>query len=876
MAQNWWDEAPIVADTTRPTLKEEDIKAGIGQSEASAASSAATAEEKRATLPYTVRKAAAEATTAEAIAAKGPPKTDIDVKQEQAEKRRATVESLMGEVKHLYKQDIEGQPFSRLGGLTEYISALPENERFTAAGQTMLPLIRPMIAQTAKEGDSNQEMMIFQSYIPSAGDSDITIEQKFKSMEMLLDGMLEGKPPSETLARLSQQKQVSGEGPALGEGPGEEIMGVVTDEGIVPEEDDDDVPPSIVSPDGPNGSGGGSGGSGPPDPYSLDNIALGLGQGMGSVVEGAAAIPGIVANPLGTMMYRAAGYKQPYDLGTSLRESLGLPDNPNRAADAIIQGGAGALGGAGLAKGLSLLAQPGALQSALGVFGAQPGRDVVGGMAAGAGAEFARQNDAGPLGQAAAAIGTGMLGYGGANAATNLMRAKVPTPMARAAERIGVDFLPADTGSPVARVVTNAARVSPLSVAPVVKAARNTQNQLGTAAGRAAQSQGSVAPTDQAGEWLRRAAERYNANTKDIGNTMYRRAWAEAGPLQIPARNAIDEINGMIKKLGSAPETNAGAIRDLVKLRSDLRRGLTAEQMHALRSEISQGVYDGNLRSNTDKGRMKTVRQALTNDMLGYLDSVGLRGPANKIRRADKYWQNRVEQIDQVLQPIVGKEGFKGGEQIVQTIEAMARGQQGGNKRLSRLMANMAESERGEVRSTLIDRLGRAGPTKQNPEGTAFSAQTFVANWNRMTPQAKATLFRDSELRKNLDDIAEVAYGTETSQNMATQNVMSSALQGSAGLQVAWALAHLPSYLTSAGVQFVTGKMMASPKFARWLAKAPVSDDPKIIGKYVDRLGLLAVREPLIRQDVRVLEQHLRDVLGASPPRAAAGEEEQD
>lgn len=124
---------------------------------------------------------------------------DLEAKAEGAQKRANTVGAMLAEVKRLYQQDIQGQPISRVFGATEYIDAIPSNERFTRAGQSILPLIRPLVAQTAKEGDSDKEMEVFLSYIPSADDSDSTIEQKFKMLEMLIGGMVDGKSPTELL-----------------------------------------------------------------------------------------------------------------------------------------------------------------------------------------------------------------------------------------------------------------------------------------------------------------------------------------------------------------------------------------------------------------------------------------------------------------------------------------------------------------------------------------------------------------------------------------------------------------------------------------------------------------------------------------------------
>ena len=290
------------------------------------------------------------------------------------------------------------------------------------------------------------------------------------------------------------------------------------------------------------------------------------------------------------MWYKALGYNQPYDAGTILRETVGLPDNPDPLSSMINKGGSAALTGSLAAKGIGALAAPGAMKNALSVLSAQPGRDIaIGGTAAGAG-ELAKESGYGMPAQALATLAGGLGASGAANRIVSGLTPKVATPLAQAAERQGVNLLPADAGGPASGIVTSAARASPISVTPIVNAAQKSQQQMSMAAQRAAQSQGTVPPTDTAGEWLQQAAKRYSAKTKDIGDTLYRRAFKAAGDVSVPAPSATAKIDEMLKGLRANPETNAGAIQDLIKLRRDLARGQTAEQMHQLRSEIGQGV----------------------------------------------------------------------------------------------------------------------------------------------------------------------------------------------------------------------------------------------------------------------------------------------
>ena len=594
-----------------------------------------------------------------------------------------------------------------------------------------------------------------------------------------------------------------------------------------------------------------------------------LGEGVGSMVEAAGSVPGVFIDPFMSLVYKYKGYNQPYDTGEVLRGAIGLPDNPNPTNDLLIKGATSGLAGAGLARGAASLARPGALKTALTIFGATPVRDAVAGFGAAGASELARRAGFGVPGQVVASLLGGIGSYG---AASGVYRAAVPhvqTPVGAAAERMNVDLLPADTGGATTRILTNAGLASPFSANTISKAATRSQDSIARAAGRVARDEGGgdIPYTDEAGEFLRGAAKRYNAKTQDIGKTMYRQAFKAAGDVRLPAPNAVKTIDGFLKDLRANPETNAGAINDLLKLRRDLTRGQTAEQMHQLRSDISGGVYDGKLRSSAEQGRMKAVRGALSQDLLGYFDNNFMPGIANRIRKADKYWEQRVEHIDQVLQPIIGKEGYKGGEDVVRTVENMARGKAGGNVRLGRMLNSMTEDERKQVRATLIDRIGRPA------EDAGFSSDTFFRNWQKMTPQAKEGLFKDGKLRQSLDDIASLAAATRESKNIAEHGAHKGLLTGNLGLQLAWAVAHPPSFIGGGAAQYITGKLLSSPKFAKWLANAPASESPAAQRKALDQLGVLAAQDLIIRRDALALQQHLEESLSRSPGLVNAEEE---
>lgn len=122
--------------------------------------------------------------------------TQVAAEQKQAgeQARAATIGNIMGQVRQLYTQNIKGGWPNAISGRLPAI-VRPQAEEFNAAAMAMLPLIRPLVAQSAKEGDSDKEMEVFMAYVPRASDSDQTIERKLNMLETLIDGMTKGQPP---------------------------------------------------------------------------------------------------------------------------------------------------------------------------------------------------------------------------------------------------------------------------------------------------------------------------------------------------------------------------------------------------------------------------------------------------------------------------------------------------------------------------------------------------------------------------------------------------------------------------------------------------------------------------------------------------------
>lgn len=618
-------------------------------------------------------------------------------------------------------------------------------------------------------------------------------------------------------------------------------------------------PPEGAPPSGPDGGG--------------------LGQafyaGVGDVAELAGDTLGIIGNPLNAGINALTGTNLSTDLGQTFREATGAPDG-NPIASAINKGAGTALFGAGIANAARPIAT-GVGSVVTNALAQQPVRQVVGGASAGLSAEVANQMGAPAPVQAAAGLVGGVAGYGAAGLPNALLGPRQLDNVGMAFQRQGVDRLPAEAGGTATKILTSGAKTSPLSAGPIRAQAQKSVSQTQDALNRNIDDLGGSLSTDKAGEAIRKGAQEYASKTSARGERLYTAAYkAASGVRAIKPQKTIQAIDEQIARLQQNPDPAAqSTIKDLQSFRKNLEGGVAIQGLRDARTGLSAGVYDGNLRSGSETAMWKGILKNVADDIDVGLKAAGKGQAAALFKRADEFWSKRVEQIDEVLQPIVGKGAAKGGEQILETIESMARGKMGGNARLSRLLAEMPDDYADQVRATIINRIGKANPGAQNADGDAFAPSTFLTNWNKLTPQAKSSLFADPKLRRNLDDIALISENMKTAEGFSNFSNTAMALAGggqSVGAVALATLLHPIAVAGIAGTQFMTGKVLANPRFAEWLARTAKINNPKALQAHVKRLDAIAASNPIIANDIASIKQFLGQAPGLSRAAAAEGD----
>ena len=441
----------------------------------------------------------------------------------------------------------------------------------------------------------------------------------------------------------------------------------------------------------------------------------------------------------------------------------------------------------------------------------------------------------------------------------------------------GVRTLPANVGGTVTNRMTAGMAQSPVGSGPIRAAAKQQGEDFGQAVGNTASRSGRVMPADEAGESFRQSARAgIDRDGQRIGR-IYDAAKKEAAGVKIKPNQGIRQIDDEIAALSETREINQPLITELEKLKSSLRQNaaMSIDGLKNARSFAGKAASNQELRATPAKATMARVFDALARDFEGGLQAAGKGKAATLFKRADGLWKARIDDIDGAWEPIIGS--GKSGEDIVKSIETMAAGGKGGFARLKTVLSGASPAERGDMIATLIDRMGHARKGAQNAEGDVFSPNVFLTNWNGMGKKAKALMFGNSELRQSLDRLSRISESVKDSAGFANTSNTGGAIaaQGLIGAG-GYGVGNLPGLALTTGATYLTGKLLASPRFAAWLARAPRSASPAANRAYVDKLRTVAAAEPAISGEVNRFAQFLNAANDASPARAAAQGQQED
>lgn len=291
-------------------------------------------------------------------------------------------------------------------------------------------------------------------------------------------------------------------------------------------------------------------------------------------------------------------------------------------------------------------------------------------------------------------------------------------------------------------------------------------------------------------------------------------------------------------------------------LTSQIDGKLPYEALRKLRTLVGGELENTSLVSDVPRSKWKAVYAALSQDM----EAAATTPEAKRaLDRANRYFNARATRIDDIDR-VIDRNG--GPEKIYQ---AVMGGVKDGGSTLRSVMQSLPEEGQKAVTAAALRRMGLANPGAQDAAGEAFSAATFLTNWNKASPEARRALFDryGPGFSSDLDKIAKVAARIKEG-GQAIANPSGTARQGAqfaywgglgGALMTGQVGAALGLGLGGIGSN-IGARLMTNPRFVKWLAAAtekPVGALPAQIN-VLKRLASES-RDPEIAEAVEALSQ---------------------
>lgn len=456
------------------------------------------------------------------------------------------------------------------------------------------------------------------------------------------------------------------------------------------------------------------------------------------------------------------------------------------------------------------------------------------------------------------------------------------------------------TGGRGAQAVESALAKTPGGAGVMARKIEDIHGQMGQAANAARDDLSGVYGPASAGDAIKEGIKGYRQQQQQIYGSMLDRAEGMIPPgMRFPAdatlargaatlsdiegapnvSRVVNEPLGFTQKVVGALEKDAsGQPPQQIPSRilSESGQPLMAETpgtpggvpftgLKGLRTRIGQLAYQDNpLTADANTGALRSLYSGAKSDLrnAGQLaDAERIAqgkqpGVARQLDRADRFYSQTQEILTKTLEPIY-RAGDPAAEKSFYRVEGDLRNS---GRNVSSVMASLPIEARRQTAATVVDRLGRAAPGQQNAEGTAFSPQTFLSNWNRMTPDSKSALFlgipNRGDVRTKLDALAKTAerlntaskvYANPSGTAQAT-NVVGAATGLASGIaltasgNVTAGLKTMGGVLAGMGGAWGTAKLMTNPRFVTWLSQTQHMK-PEQMRQHLTRLSVMARNE---------------------------------
>lgn len=594
-----------------------------------------------------------------------------------------------------------------------------------------------------------------------------------------------------------------------------------------------------------------------PEPSFLDRAQRIAGLAGRAAITGITGIPTLMAEPVAAALRYATGGKYFPSPSATLQNNMtaaGLPA-PETAPERIgVNVGAALSGQLPMLKLGDLMAQSaGPVMSRVGdLLRSQPGMQGVGAGSGALASTVASEAGAGPVGQTIAGlVGGAVPGLTAAIApgtVRHLLRGGEEGRQ-RVADNIRL-FEESGYGSPsvgqasegrLARAIESGAAKTPGGAGRMAEKAESGTEGLGSRVNELADALSPRATSTKAGVAIERGVRDFVDQFRGEQKFLYDKLDAYLpGTQKVSVGNLLSKLDEITQVIPGAESVSKGALGNPTvqaikdQIARDTRDGLMPySAVKGLRTRIGEKIADAGLTSDIGRTQLKQIYGALSEDMGAAARSAGPEAE-RAFSRANTYTRAGHDRIETYLDRVAGKDTV---EKVFQAAVNPSEIREGAST-VNAVIRSLDPDARNTVRAAFLKRLGNATPGKQDAGGETFSTETYLTNWNKISPEAKMTLFADQSgtLRKDLDKIAQVAgnirEGSKVFANPSgTQQAISSQVAGGGAL-VALITGNAPVAAGIAGAATIanaTSRLMTNPAFVKWLARntdAPTSIIP--------------------------------------------------
>lgn len=473
---------------------------------------------------------------------------------------------------------------------------------------------------------------------------------------------------------------------------------------------------------------------------------------------------------------------------------------------------------------------------------AQPGLQAVS-TATGSGASGTVRERGGTQGQQLAAgllggLSPGVAGAGAGAAVRGVVRGRDGAQMQRTIEDFAAlgatPSVGQASGNRLLQGAENLLAGGPTSAGVMNRFAERQADSIGQGLQRRADSLSRNASAERAGRAIERGVDTFAGNTNATKRALYWQAdqfIPEQTPVQL--QNTWREVVDLTTPTAGATATSSALIQPtILRLRENLAADLAAgggnipySALKRIRSDIGEAISNSSpLNPTSDIRELRRLYAALSRDMEAAAQAQGPEA-VRSARRANNYTRAVADRLEQVRR-VVDKNG--GPERV---FNAVMSGTRDGGTTLRAVMQSLPKEGQQALTAAVIRRMGLATPGAQDAAGDAFSAATFLTNWNRVSPEAKRALFdrHGPAFSRDMDRIARVAdnikQGSRVFANPSGTANRAAAQAYGVGLPLSIAQApftghYWPVVATIGGgiTANIAARALTNPRIVRWLA----------------------------------------------------------